>query len=299
MAQCNKLAWRHAHLYGCLLAASAIAGCTGATQSSSSSNSNTPPSTSGVTVKVSPSGATVRAGATQALSAVITGSSNTAVAWQVNGVSGGNTATGTISASGLYAAPNIVPNPNTVIVRAVSSADATASDTSNLTLENPLPVLANIAPTSVPAGAFAITVNGSGFVSGAQVLLAGAPLTTTFVSASQLTASGIEASAGTFSIAVTNPNPGSATSASQTLQVTSGGGGTPPSPSCSGMSLGQGGSLNGFVPFPGDNPWNQDISSAPVDANSSAILILLAAPSACIRISAQASTTDRALASRT
>ena len=272
MAQCNKLAWRHAHLYGCLLAASAIAGCTGATQSSSSSNSNTPPSTSGVTVKVSPSGATVRAGATQSLSAVITGSSNTAVAWQVNGVSGGNTATGTISASGLYAAPNIVPNPNTVIVRAVSSADATASGTSNLTLENPLPVLANIAPTSVPAGAFAITVNGSGFVSGAQVLLAGAPLTTAFVSASQLTASGIEASAGTFSIAVTNPNPGSATSASQTLQVTSGGGGTPPPPSCSGMSLGQGGSLNGFVPFPADNPWNRDISSAPVDANSSAII---------------------------
>jgi hypothetical protein len=38
------------------------------------------------------------------------------------------------------------------------------------------------------------------------------------------------------------------------------------------MSLGQGGSLNGFVPFPADNPWNQDISAAPADANSSAII---------------------------
>ena len=41
------------------------------------------------------------------------------------------------------------------------------------------------------------------------------------------------------------------------------------------MSLGQGGSLNGFVPFPADNLWNQDISSATVDANSSAIINFL------------------------
>jgi hypothetical protein len=34
------------------------------------------------------------------------------------------------------------------------------------------------------------------------------------------------------------------------------------------MSLGRAASLNGFVPFPADNAWNQDISSAPVDPNS-------------------------------
>lgn len=34
------------------------------------------------------------------------------------------------------------------------------------------------------------------------------------------------------------------------------------------MSLGRGASLNGFVPFPADNAWNQDISGAPVDPNS-------------------------------
>ena len=37
---------------------------------------------------------------------------------------------------------------------------------------------------------------------------------------------------------------------------------------CSGMSLGHGASLNGFIPFPADNAWNQDISSAAVDPNS-------------------------------
>src|SRR5215467_3063506 len=32
--------------------------------------------------------------------------------------------------------------------------------------------------------------------------------------------------------------------------------------SCSGMSLGRHASLNGFVPFPADNAWNQDISNS-------------------------------------
>jgi hypothetical protein len=38
------------------------------------------------------------------------------------------------------------------------------------------------------------------------------------------------------------------------------------------MSIGQGASLNGFRPFPSDNLWNQDISSAPVDPNSAAMI---------------------------
>jgi hypothetical protein len=41
---------------------------------------------------------------------------------------------------------------------------------------------------------------------------------------------------------------------------------------CSGMALGIGASLNGFVPFPADNLWNQNIASAPVDPNSDAYI---------------------------
>jgi hypothetical protein len=271
MDKLKKFALRHWLVLVCLAAATVLVGCNAATKSSSTSNSNTPPSGSGVTVAVSPASANVRAGATQAFSAAVTGSSNTSVIWQVNGVAGGSAATGTISSSGAYTAPNTVPGSGSVTVTAVSSADATAAGSSAVTLQNPVPVLTSIAPTSVPAGAIAITVNGSGFVSGAEVLLAGAPLATTFVSASQLTATGSESSAGTFAVAVMNPNPGSATSASQNLQVTSTSGGNP-LPSCSGMSLGQSASLNGFVPFPADNLWNKDISSAPVDANSAALI---------------------------
>jgi hypothetical protein len=45
--------------------------------------------------------------------------------------------------------------------------------------------------------------------------------------------------------------------------------------SCSAMSLGRGASLNGFIPFPADNAWNQDISTAPVDPNSTNIINLI------------------------
>ena len=41
---------------------------------------------------------------------------------------------------------------------------------------------------------------------------------------------------------------------------------------CSGISLGIGAALNGFVPFPSDNLWNENIASAPVDPNSNAII---------------------------
>jgi hypothetical protein len=41
---------------------------------------------------------------------------------------------------------------------------------------------------------------------------------------------------------------------------------------CNGMSLGQGASLNGFVPFTSSNLWNTDISSAPVDPNSGTLI---------------------------
>jgi len=43
------------------------------------------------------------------------------------------------------------------------------------------------------------------------------------------------------------------------------------------MSLGRGASLNGFIPFPADNAWNQDISGASVDPNSDALINFIGA----------------------
>jgi hypothetical protein len=97
-----------------------------------------------VQVSVSPSSATVATGGAQQFTATVTGTTNTAVTWSVNGIAGGNPAVGTISASGLYTAPATVPNPNNVAVTATSTADSTRSASAMVTV-------------SVPTGGLAIT----------------------------------------------------------------------------------------------------------------------------------------------
>ena len=260
---------RLAPIFALLLAALSQAGCTGVTNGSAGN-----PAPPAVTVTVAPGAVSVRAGATQSFVPTVTGSSNQSVTWQVNGVAGGAAATGQINSTGVYTAPATIPSLNSVTVRAVSAADSSATGQSAVTLLNPFPVLTSVAPASVASGAFTITLTGSNFVSGAQVLLAGSALSTTFVSSTKLSATGTAASVGTFALTVTNPNPGSGTSGAQNLQVTSAssGGPPPPPPVCSVMTPGQGGSLNGFLPFPSSNPWNQDISSAPVDPNSASLI---------------------------
>jgi hypothetical protein len=164
----------------------------------------------------------------------------------------------------------------------MSAANSSASGTSDVTLWNATPVLSNVSPATFTSGAYTVTVTGSKFVSGAQVLFGGAAITTSYVSATQLTATGSAPSAGTFAVSVSNPNPGSSSSGAINVTVTSQSGGNPsppppPASACSAISLGQGGSLNGFLPFPADNLWNQNIASAPVDANSAAIINFIGA----------------------
>jgi hypothetical protein len=221
-----------------------------------------------VTVSVSPTSATIRAGATYKFSASVSGSSNTSIAWSVNSVAGGNSALGAIDSSGNYTAPVVLPTPNTVSITATSAADNTKSDSSAITLLNPTPSLVGVSPSSIDLGNYALTVTGSNFVSGARIVISGNSLATTFVSSTKLTATGNATSAGIFTVAVENPDPGSSTSSALNFQVN----GSTQTSSCSQMSTGQGASLNGFLPFPSDNLWNKDISAAPVDANSSAII---------------------------
>src|SRR5215475_6404381 len=89
-----------------------VAGCgAGTVQSAPPSN---PPSSSGVTVNVTPPTANLRAGDTFSFQASVSGSSNTNVTWSVNGTSGGSSSVGTIDANGKYTAPASLPNPNTI-----------------------------------------------------------------------------------------------------------------------------------------------------------------------------------------
>lgn len=84
--------------------------------------------------------------------------------------------------------------------------------------QNPAPLLNSpVVPDSAAPGShgFKLTVNGTGFVSGSSVTWNGGQRSTTFVSASQLTAeipASDIAAAGTASVAVVNPAPGGGTS---------------------------------------------------------------------------------------
>jgi hypothetical protein len=77
----------------------------------------------GVSVKVTPTTATVVVGQSAAFEVTVTGSTNTAVTWEAGGIAGGNSTVGTITASGVYTAPAQIPSPATVTVTAVAQAD--------------------------------------------------------------------------------------------------------------------------------------------------------------------------------
>jgi hypothetical protein len=105
---------------------------------------------SGVVVSVNPSSASVQINAQQQFTASVSGTTNTAVTWDVNGVVGGNSSIGFIdSISGLYTAPQTPPSPATVTVRATSVSMPTANGTASVTVVNPAPpVSVTISPTS-------------------------------------------------------------------------------------------------------------------------------------------------------
>jgi hypothetical protein len=94
------------------------------------------------TVGLSPVAALVALGGTQSFAGYAVGNVNNALAWQVNGVTGGSTAYGTITNAntstnngGLYTAPAIMPMTGaTVTITMISQADPTKTQTAVVTL---------------------------------------------------------------------------------------------------------------------------------------------------------------------
>jgi hypothetical protein len=85
-----------------------------------------------ITVTVTPASASVIVSTAQSIqtaqfTAKVSGTSSTAVNWEVNGTQGGNPTVGTISASGLYTSPMQIPSPSTVTISAVLQSDTTKS----------------------------------------------------------------------------------------------------------------------------------------------------------------------------
>src|SRR5271154_1029263 len=160
------------------------------------------------TLTLSPSVASVRVGSAQPFTPSVAGKTWT---WSVNGVAGGNATLGTIDANGNYSAPAVLPAPNTITIAAAETTKPSENASSAVTLLNPIPVVTGISPPQVNVGAFTLTITGSDFVSGATVSFGGTKLATTFVSSTQVTASGTATSpqVGAVAVEVVNPDPGS------------------------------------------------------------------------------------------
>ncbi len=173
-------------------------------------------------VAIIPATADVRAGDTLQFTAKVSGTMFQSVVWSVNGTVGGNATMGKISASGVYTAPAALPSPNSVSVEATSSSDKSLSGKSQITLENPVPTVTAISPTTVAVGNFSITITGTKFVNGAAVMLGGQKLTTKFVSSTELMATGTTTTSQkgmSLALMVSNPDPGSTASASLMIKV--------------------------------------------------------------------------------
>src|SRR6266403_3697086 len=115
-----------------------------------------------ITISVAPTAASVAVGNTQQFTASVTGTSNTAVAWRVDG----GASNGTISSSGLYTAPATVPNPPQATVTATSQADSTKSASATVTVTTATPSSVSVSPSAASVAnfgtqQFTASVNGS------------------------------------------------------------------------------------------------------------------------------------------
>lgn len=119
---------------------------TGCSGGSTSSGATTQPPSPNVTVGVSAASSSVLLGLTDQFSARVTGTTNTAVTWGVDGVAGGNVTVGTIDANGLYTAPADLPNPASIAVTATSQADSSVSGKASVTVTSDISVSLSTTP---------------------------------------------------------------------------------------------------------------------------------------------------------
>jgi len=124
-----------------------------------------PPPPPAISVSISPQVSSVLLGNSQNFAATVSNTTNTAVTWSVNGLAGGSTTTGTISAAGTYSAPADLPSPVIVQVTATSLADATKSATAEVTITSDIAIAIAPPSASIELGApqtFHATITSNG-----------------------------------------------------------------------------------------------------------------------------------------
>ena len=127
-------------------------------------------------------------------------------------------------AAGTTSSADSIPICNVMGVYSDGTFAILTATGATLSLTSAVPTINMLSPTSATAGtgAFTLTVTGTGFISGSVVNWNGSSRTTTYVSATQLTAAITAAdiaTVGTGQVTVTNPAPGGGTSGSAAFVI--------------------------------------------------------------------------------
>jgi uncharacterized protein (DUF1800 family) len=154
----------------------------------------------------------------------VSGTANTGVTWMINGAPNGDAQVGMIvsnaDGSVTYTAPAVVPTPSNIVqLTAVSVDNPAVSISQNIAVMNPIPILVSGTPNTFNVGPSTVVVTGSNFINGAQILVNGAPVPTTFNNGGQLTATFSPVDPGNLDLQVLNPAPGPAASTDLIAQV--------------------------------------------------------------------------------
>lgn len=147
---------------------------------------------SGIRVQMIPTDATIGSQETYTITANVTGTTDTAVTWSVNGLANGDTTNGTIVPTGpqtaLYTAPT---STITASIVATSSADPSESGTSTITVSSGVdPAITSIDPTTAQQGSAQqdVYLTGTAFFSTSQVVVNGAAVPVVWISATRMRA---------------------------------------------------------------------------------------------------------------
>jgi YVTN family beta-propeller protein len=192
----------------------------------------------GVRVQINPTFAVIGTGETFQFTATVTGTTNSAVTWQANGTTGGDSTDGYICPNpqapiqpcspGEYEAP-VTTSSSSVTLSAVSAADPSQSASATITVAPAvIPVLTSVDPAIVAEGSAQqdVYLTGSSFFSTSTILVNAVPVPTIFVNRILLRGT-IPASllmqAGNFPVEVQSQNGGlsSTTGSPVTISVVS------------------------------------------------------------------------------
>jgi len=217
----NNVRWksaRYASMLAMLIVVVVMVGCSSGT-SNTSSGSGSGSVSAQPTVTVNGSNQ-VRLGSTTTFTATVTNLASSAVQWEVNSIVGGNSTVGTITTAGVYTPPATLPSQNPITVSAVSVSTPATTGTLQLNVLNPIPLISTATATLISGTNYALEVDGSNFVNGAVIEVAGSSVATTYVSSTDLQASiTMPNSTTSLSVSVLNPNPGSIASISASATI--------------------------------------------------------------------------------